>query len=65
MVCYSYKCLDEGSADALASEEAVLNLLYNVFGLEGKAGQIADRGFDEISMAIIFRFQGYSNLARF
>ena len=44
IVCYSYKCTDEGSADALAREEAVLNLLYNVFGLEGKAGEIADRG---------------------
>jgi hypothetical protein len=27
IVCYSYKCTDEGSADALAREEAVLNLL--------------------------------------
>ena len=44
IVCYSYECTDEGSADALAREEAVLNLLYNVFGLEGKAGEIADRG---------------------
>ena len=44
IVCYSYKCTAEGTPDALAREEAVLNLLYNVFGLEGKAGEIADRG---------------------
>ena len=44
LVCYSSGCANEGSDDALAREEAVLNLLYNVFGLEGKAGQIADRG---------------------
>ena len=44
LVCYSYKCQSEGTADAIAREEAVLNLLYNVFGLEGKAGEIADRG---------------------
>ena len=43
IICYSYKCTDEGSADALAREEAVLDLLYNVFGLEGYAGQIAPR----------------------
>ncbi len=43
-VCYSYKCYTEGSADAIAREKAVLDLLYGVFGLEGKAGQIADRG---------------------
>ena len=34
LVCYSSGCGSEGSADALAREEAVLNLLYNVFGLE-------------------------------
>ena len=43
IVCYSYKCTDEGSADALAREEAVLNLLHNVFGLRDYAGQIAPR----------------------
>ena len=43
IVCYSYKCTDEGSADALAREEAVLNLLHNVFGLSDYAGQIAPR----------------------
>ena len=43
IICYSYKCTDEGSADALAREEAVLDLLYNVFGLEAYAGQIAPR----------------------
>jgi len=43
IVCYSYKCLDEGSADALAREQAVLDFLYNVWGLENYAGQIAPR----------------------
>ena len=43
IVCYSYKCRDEGSADALAREQEVLNFLYNVWGLEDSAGQIAPR----------------------
>lgn len=43
MVCYSYKCQNEGTAAAQAREEAVLDLLYNVWGLEGYAGQIAPR----------------------
>ena len=43
LVCYSYKCQDEGSSDALAREQAVLDFLYNVWGLEGSAGQIAPR----------------------
>ena len=43
IVCYSYKCKDEGSADALAREQEVLNFLYNVWGLEDSAGQIAPR----------------------
>ena len=43
IVCYSYKCRDEGSADALAREQEVLNFLYNVWGLENSAGQIAPR----------------------
>ena len=43
IVCYSYKCRDEGSADALQREQEVLDFLYNVWGLEGSAGQIAPR----------------------
>ena len=43
LVCYSYKCRNEGSAAALAREQAVLDFLYNVWGLEGSAGQIAPR----------------------
>jgi hypothetical protein len=43
MVCYSYKCETEGTPAALAREEAVLDLLYNAWGLEGYAGQIAPR----------------------
>ena len=43
IVCYSYKCRSEGSAAALAREGEVLDFLYNVWGLQGSAGQIAPR----------------------
>ena len=43
LVCYSSGCANEGSAAALAREQEVLNQLYNVWGLEGYAGQIAPR----------------------
>ena len=43
IVCYSYKCTDEGSQAAADRQEEVLNHLYNVWGLEGYAGQIAPR----------------------
>ena len=43
IVCYSYKCLSEGSAAAMQREAEVLDFLYNVWGLEGYAGQIAPR----------------------
>ncbi len=43
IVCYSYKCLSEGSADALQREAEVLDFLYNVWGLEDYAGKIAPR----------------------
>ena len=43
LVCYSYKCYEEGSGDALQRESEILNFLYNVWGLEDYAGQIAPR----------------------
>ena len=43
LVCYSYKCLDEGSTEAYERQEEVLNFLYNVWGLEDYAGKIAPR----------------------
>jgi hypothetical protein len=43
IVCYSYKCSDEGSQDAIEREQEVLNFLYNVWGLKGYAGEIAPR----------------------
>jgi hypothetical protein len=43
IVCYSYECTDEGSADALEREAEVLDFLYNVWGLQGYAGEIAPR----------------------
>ena len=44
LVCYSSGCSNETGVDAQKRKGEVLNLLYNVFGLEGQAGQIADRG---------------------
>ena len=43
LVCYSYKCLSEGSAEAAERQEEVLNFLYNVWGLGDYAGKIAPR----------------------
>ena len=43
LVCYSYKCLNEGSTEAYERQEEVLNFLYNVWGLEDYAGKIAPR----------------------
>ena len=43
LICYSYKCGAEGSADALQRESEVLDFLYNVWGLEDYAGKIAPR----------------------
>ena len=43
LVCYSYKCLSEGSAAANQREAEVLDFLYNVWGLEDYAGKIAPR----------------------
>jgi len=44
LVCYTSNCSNEGSIAAQQRQGEVLNLLYNVFDLEGQAGQIADRG---------------------
>ena len=44
LVCWTSNCSNEGSIAAQQRQGEVLNLLYNVFGLEGQAGQIADRG---------------------
>ena len=44
LVCYTSNCSNEGSVAAQQRQGEVLNLLYNVFDLEGQAGQIADRG---------------------
>ena len=43
LVCYSYKCLSEGSAEAAERQEEVINFLYNVWGLADYAGKIAPR----------------------
>ena len=43
LVCYSYKCLSEGSAEAAERQEEVINFLYNVWGLKDYAGKIAPR----------------------
>ena len=43
LVCYSYKCLSEGSAAAYKEKQKFLNFLYNVWGLEDYAGKIAPR----------------------
>ena len=44
IICWSYKCGDEGSAEAQARAVQVVNLLHDVYGLGKYAGQIAPRG---------------------
>jgi hypothetical protein len=43
LICWTGGCEDEGSAAALAREAAVLDLLYNTFGLKDYAGKIGPR----------------------
>ena len=43
LVCYSSNCSAEGTADAIAREAEIINLLHNVFGLKDFAGQISPR----------------------
>jgi outer membrane receptor for ferrienterochelin and colicin len=43
LVCWSSGCENEGTAEAALREQEVLVHLYNVWGLEGYAGQISPR----------------------
>ena len=44
LICWSYKCRDEGSFEASARAAEVINLLHNTYGLERYAGSIQPRG---------------------
>ena len=44
LICWSKNCAEEGSAEAAANADLVLNHLYDTLGLEKYAGSIAPRG---------------------
>ena len=57
IVCWSADCATEGTADAQARADHIIDLLHNVYGLKDHAGSIAPRGAFEYPWQTSLDFQ--------